>query len=298
MIFPFNFPLVDVAKWIATSLVDLTKNEIYEHEKERRKLKKLIQKDLKKFEIIFAQNVSGNELNLISDFLFLKAIKTNRWYSYDGNLSNDQKDLLWTEFENYMKLETGAFLYPTNVKDFLTKCIEYHNKQINEVILSHSDHIFLNTAQKQYSDIKKSIENISEILTTETEMSQQYIDIDFVLRQINGLLTFLNSRLAEIRRQRFILSIAYSIILAFIIIVIACCIIISSQKTESVLTNVITLLSATIPFFLVLLHHYSQINKEEKEIQDKISKYVDDLWKINFQSYKNVFNGYFGKQDE
>lgn len=100
------------------------------------------------------------------------AFKEVTFYS-SMKLTMDQEDNLWIKFSDFLKSETGNYVN-ANYKDKIIRCINLHNKAINNIIMDDQSLLHMKMMQSQHRAVKDSLNYIIDTLNTETKLQDEY----------------------------------------------------------------------------------------------------------------------------
>lgn len=156
-----------VAGYVASFLFDESGSSIVESVKKKIDRQKFKKRERVLFEYYFRDVKDEQELKIIFDFIDGKVVLDNLWYSHEDKISIEQQDSLWLEFQNFKKHESGDSYAPLEYKEKLSKCANFHNKLVNEIILSEKDHFVINTLLNKQKEMTEAMTEAMKIATKE-----------------------------------------------------------------------------------------------------------------------------------
>ena len=156
-----------VADYVASFLFDQGGSNILESMKKKIDRQKFKKRERGFFEYHFQDVNDEHELKIILDFIDGKVVLDNLWYSHEDKISTEQQDSMWLEFQNFKKRESGDAYVPPEYKEKLFECANFHNKLVNEIILSDKDHFVINTLLNNQKEMTEAMTEAMKVVTKE-----------------------------------------------------------------------------------------------------------------------------------
>lgn len=156
-----------VAGYVASFLFDEGGSNIVEGMKKKLDRQKFKKRERVFFEYHFRDVKDEHELKIILDFIDGKVVRDNLWYSHEDKISIEQQDSIWLEFQNFIKRENGDSYAPLEHKEKLSKCANFHNKLVNEIVLSEKDHLVINALLNKQKEMAEAMTEAMKVVTKE-----------------------------------------------------------------------------------------------------------------------------------
>ncbi len=271
--------LKEIATFIASFLVDMTGNEIFEKWTEKRKITKILNKDSKNIKRIFYITENLDLYNLIEEFIMISAFKNVEFYSLI-DLTPRQENELWEKFSDYISREMKDAYVDIAYKDKIVKCINLHNKEINDIILDNKDRLHGKVMQRQYESLKNSLSDIVDILNTETKLQERNIEIDFFLEQLESIMKSYRYDINQLRQNQRI-----CILGTIIIVVLMSSFIPLSQRYVDSSVFYITIDLLLVISVLLLFVYWIKTQVDLKKYEYKMNCCRNTMWEIHRHCY-------------
>lgn len=282
----------EVIEFIAAFLVDMTGNEIFEKWKAKRNISKILKEDRKNIKRIFYEVDDLDLYNLIEEFIMFSAFKEVTFYS-SMNLTIDQEDNLWIKFSDFLKSETGDDYVNASYKDKIIRCINLHNKAINNIIMDDQSILHLKMMQSQHRAVKDSLNYIIDTLNTETKLQDEDSELNFSVEQLEMIMKSYRFDIKQLRKLQIISLYGAIVILLFMSVFIP----ISLKGVDNIYSTVIMFLFFTV-VVLLLLMFWIHISHKLRGIEKRMETMRNSLWESHFMLYKNQIGNKYTKNNK
>lgn len=280
---------MEVIEFIASFLVDMTGNEIFEKWKAKRKISKILKKDKDNIKRIFYEVDNSDLYNLIEEFIMFSAFKEVSFYS-SMNLTMEQEENLWRKFSDFIKEETGDKYVNGNYKDKIIRCINLHNKAINSIIMDDQGIFHTKMMQNQHTIVKDSLNYIIDTLNTETKLQDEDDELNFSVEQLEMIIKSCRFDASQLRKIQIISICGAMLILLFMSVFIP----LSLKDIENIYsTAIMTLFFAIVVLLLIMF--WKNISLKLQKLEDQIEKMRSLLWETHFMLYKNQIENKYTK---
>lgn len=283
----------EVIEFIASFLVDITGNEIFEKWKAKRKISKILKEDNKNIKRIFYTVDDSDLYNLIEEFILFTAFKEVSFYS-SISLTLEQEENLWEKFSEYIKAETGNNYVNGDYKGKIIRCVNLHNKAINSIIMDDQGALHMKVMQSQHNVISNYLNQIINTLNTETKLQDEDGELNFSVEQLEMIMKSYRFDINQLRKIQ-ILSICGTMVILFLMAIF----IPLSLKSANNLYPTVIMLSFLLMAVLLLLGFWKRITMNLENLEIKMEGIRQLLWNIHFKLYENqIETKYMRKKDD
>ena len=199
--------------FIASFLIEITGNEIFDRWQQKRKIEKILKKDINIIKNTFYV-VRENELyKLIEEYIMFSVFEDITFYS-PGHLTTVQENELWEKFQTFFRNETGEKYVNIDYKDRLIRCVNSHNSRINE-IMDNTSRIHIKLMNRQHKSIEDSLNCIINTLNTNTKLQDKDDDLDYMVEQLETIIKSFRYDVNQLRKMQIISMCGAMAILSF-----------------------------------------------------------------------------------
>lgn len=292
----------DGINFIISSIADRTGNNFFGSKSERNKIKKIIFKDRKNIQKYFNVKKDTELYNLVEQFIIYTVHQKGEFFS-TNHLSAEEENNLWKSLCDYLRSQNNDKYINLEYKDKIIKCVNEHNALLSEIFLDEQSKIHIkmmtereNKMEKNIKDEIHGIKKIINTLDTETFLQMEDEEIDFSIAQLESIMQSYRYDIVQLRKQKNIVMIALisAIFLGMFLFVI--CFPISEFDLDYIM--LILMIMFNIIFFVGNYTQYG--NRRLSYLENQLEKMRLDMWKLNYNLYKNKIsnkNETFDKND-
>ena len=221
--------------------------------------------------------------NIFQDSIFLYPV---------SSIPQDKSTLLFSRFREYFVIdedwETSLLFKKVRLK--LDACINHHNELVNKYFLTESERIILKSMHRNHSDLLGYLGNT---LDSSSELLFKNNNLDYSHKQIESILHAFRMDMRHYRLSLMIYSIGLIIIACVAIMMVPSIVKIGpylsiENDLDLILVFLIPAAIAAIISWVLLLLRFSA-KKKLDQYEEKVSEYMDYLWKLHFNFYKQNF---------
>lgn len=192
-----------VAKFIVSFLVERTGNDAFNRYAERKKIIRVLKQDQKNIKEIFC-DLEGTEIALlIEQFIMYHVFKKKEFYA-DDNLSPEQEEQLWVMFVDYIKKQNRYDYVNSSYRERIIRCVNLHNDDVKEIILDEDTKIHMKWQQEQNEMMRKSIHDIVDTLSIETQLQEEDGNLEFITVQLESIMKSYRFDINQLRRHQMV----------------------------------------------------------------------------------------------
>lgn len=277
----------EIAECIASFLLDRTGNEFFDKWKAKRKISKILNEDNKNIERIFYTKKDSDLYNLVEEFIMNSAFKEVSFYS-PMDLTIEQEEKLWEEFSNFIKKENKENYISGEYKNKIIRCINLHNKAINNIIIDDQGSFQMKMMHTQHQSVKNSLNYIINTLNTETKLQDKDDKLNFGVEQLEMIMKSYRFDINFLRKLQIICICGAMIILLFMSIVIPL-----SLKHNTNLESVIIMDAFLFIVVLLFLLFWKCITIDLHKLDEEMENMRQKLWEIHYKIYeRKIYNEY------
>lgn len=277
----------EIIELIAAFLVDTTGNEIFEKWKTKRKISKVLKEDRKNIERIFFTIKDSDLYNLVEEFIMYSAFKEVSFYS-PMDLTIEQEEKLWIEFSNFIKKESKEKYVGYEYRNKIVRCINLHNKAINNIIIDDQGNLQMKLMQSQHQSVKNSLNYIINTLNTETKLQDKDDKLNFGVEQLEAIMKSYRFDINFLRKLQIICICGAIIILLLMSIAIPL-----SLKHGMNFTSMIIMCVFLFIVVLLFLIFWKYITGDLHNVEKQMESMRQQLWEIHYKIYeKKIDNEY------
>lgn len=279
-----NKALGEVVEFILSFLIDRTGNEVFEKLKEKRKIIKLLKEDRKNIKQIFYVVNDSEMYILIEEFIMYHVLKMKEFYAV-MNLTEEQENRLWDMFREYVIKERGGEYVNPEYKERIIRCVNLHNEAINNMVMDEKSKIHIKWQQKQNESIENRLEQITNILNTETKLQEEDTELEFTTIQLESIMKSYRYDINQLRKHQMVCIYGAVIVLVLMTVFMP----ISLNNIENMYgMYVMAVLFLTVIFIIVLfgINNFRKLRMVEKDMD----RARDVMWRIHYDLYENQIN--------
>jgi len=271
----------EIIEFIASFLIDITGNEIFEKWKVKRKISKILKKDNENIKIYFHADANTDLYKYIVEFIMLHAFKEVDFYS-SMELTTEQEEKLWVAFSNFIKLQTGNGYVNSNYKDKIIRCINLHNESLNNIIMDEQNLFHIKIMQNENKHINNSLKQIINTLNTETNLQDRDNELNFSVEQLEMIIKSYRFDINQLRKIQIM-----TIFGAILILLLMAVFIPLSLKSIDGFNPVIIMFSFLLMVVFLLLMFWKDTSIKLQKLEKELEKTRCLLWEIHYRLYKN-----------
>lgn len=270
----------ELVGFIVSFLIDRTGNEIFDKRKERRKIVKILKEDIENIKQIFWVVRDDRLYNLIEEYIMYFAFREIRFYS-PIELTKEQENELWDSFEKYINNETGDNYVDIEYKNRLIRCLNFHNKQINEIIMDDKSQININLMNRQHRSIEKSLNYIINTLNTDTKLQDKDDELDYAVEQLESIVKSYRYDVNQLRRMQILSMCGAMAILFFIGIFLP-----NAMKDVDSFSPAVVMCFFFSLVSIILLAFWRNISQKAQILEDELMHVRKILWELHIKIYQ------------
>lgn len=258
--------------------------------KAKKKIKNILKRDSKIIRMFFKYNTE-DELRLIENYVYTQAFQNKKFYSIN-ELSEEEENKLWDDFQEYFLNETGNNYTDNGYKDKLIYCVNIHNEMINTAFLSNENRIQMQKSQHYHNDVMKQINNIQDTLITNTKLQSQDTSLDYFNNQIEAILKSVRLDLIQRRKLQSIYLVGVLLVIAIMNFSIykGINMVVCRDIEFSVTISLFSILLFSIVIIIFLNKLWRDVTQTIHKLEQRIEQYTDKLWEIHFDLYEKLIN--------
>lgn len=286
-----EYSVKEIVEFVASFLVDRTGNDIFDKWREKRKIERILKEDRKNIKRIFYAVDNSDLYNLIEEFIMFSAFKETFFYS-SMDLTIMQEEILWQKFADYIQKETGDSYINTEYREKIIRCLNLHNKAINNIIMDEKDTIQTKMIQRQHNSLEDSLNYIINTLNTDTRLQDKDDELSFSIEQLDMIIKSYRFDINQLRKLQTLSICGAMIILLFMSIFVP----LSLKYVENVYSIIVMFLFLSVIILLFLIF-WKYISRKLEILEHRMRRMRDSLWEIHFKLYKNqIKNKYIRKE--
>lgn len=279
-------PAVD---FIVNLLIDIKKDDIYDSLENRRKIKQILDKDIKNIDRAFFDIKNDEILDLIKEFL-IGSIFIDKSFYYPIELTTEQEDKAWEMFHKRIITSTGEKYIKNDYKNKIIKCINLHNEAITNILLSYDSTLQMMVMQRNHKSIEQELNNIFGALNTKTRVQDNDDELDFEVLQLESIMKSYMCDIKKLRNQQIFIFLCLTVIIFTTSIVATHFINYKDNIISEISIYIIIMLFITVAVFE--LH---RILNKLNHLEDIFEKNRYSLFDIHLKCYNKTLEEKFEK---
>ncbi len=276
--------LKDVATYILDFLIQSEGGNQYNNLKTKYIIKDILKKDNKKIQKTFILPSESELLDKAYEFLY-DVFKNPEYFAIE-QLSVEQEDDIWRNFNAIFRGFNNNIYVGIQSKHHLIDCINYHNTQIRNRLFDPQSVLAIRLDEIRNRKVNNKLDKIINTLNCNTELQEDDITLDYMSEQLESILMSMKLELSQIRLMQ-IKCIRYM----FILIISLGAIFVFGRVNTDYSMFYMALTYAVVMFLIILLFVLGFHLLSEKKQKSEIEEFVKSLYILHFEIYKRYLYG-------